>query len=182
MDHSPQLSPRLRGLCAVLKWLTVLSIVFSAWAFFAFDIIDQMLDAYWDRLNVEQQAIVTVHDTKRRLLMALAALGYFAPVLIPIAAFRVFHHFHTSDVLSTKAARRVRFLGTTIIIYALTQIVSYSLSILLLTYDNPPGEKIFSIGINSSQLVTLMIGIIIVVVGHIFTYANAIAEENRQFI
>ena len=182
MDQSPQLSPRLRLLCAALKWLTIACVLFSAWAFFAFDVIDQMLDAYWARLNTEQQAVVTVHNTKRYMLMMLATVGYFAPVLIPIAAFRVFHHFHKSDVLSTEAAKRVRFLGVTIIIYALTQIVSFTLSVVLLTYDNPTGEKVLSIAVNTSQLITLMIGIIIVVIGHIFTYANAIAEENRQFI
>jgi len=137
---------------------------------------------YWDRLSESSQAVVSVHEFKKSLLTLIATVSFFAPVLILIGVFRVMQTLRTSDPFKAATGRSVRFLGATIVAYAISRLVNYTLVILALTYDNPPGKKEFSIAVDTTNLTVLMIGIIILLVGHILTEATKLAEENRQFV
>ena len=54
--------------------------------------------------------------------------------------------------------------------------------VLGLTYDNGPGNRALTLGINSNTVILLMIGAVILVIGQILTQATDIAHENEQFI
>lgn len=168
--------------CLAGQIVTVLIALLSLWIFFEQAVVDQTLDMYWNRLTERSQSIVTFNPLKKQLLTALATLSFFAPVLILLGAFRVFSALRTGDPFRPEATISVRFLGLTILAYGLSKIASHSLSVVLMTYDNPPGQKEFSIAFGPDTLITFMIGVIIVITGHVFTYATGLAEENRQFV
>ena len=182
MDESYKLPRTMRYTCVGFQCLVLFLALIAVWGYFEYNIIDQSLDAYMGRLSDDAREGVTYSGTKKSLLVTLATIAYFAPVLILIGAFRVFQVFRTTDPLGPEASKSVRFLGITIVIYALSRIMNYSLSVFLLTYDNPPGTKELSIAVNNQDLMILMIGAILMIIGHILTQAALIAEENRQFI
>lgn len=182
MTSTYTLSPTLKRLCVFGQVLAVLLALFSVWVFFAQGVVEQSLDAYWQRLSQTAKDVVVYSDLKKNLLIMIATLSYFAPAFILCGAYLVFGAFRRGDPFRKETVRSVRFLGMTIIVYALSKIITYSLVVLVLTYDNPPGTKELSLVVNGHTLVTLMIGIIILAVGHILIQASKIAEENRQFI
>lgn len=182
MNESYKLPKVMRYLCIGFQFLVLFLTLFAIWGYFEYNIIDHSLDAYLGRLSEDARAAVTYSDLKKTLLISLATVAYFAPVLILFGAFRVFQVFRTHDPFNPKAAKSVRFLGLTIVVYALSRALNFSLSVLLLTYDNPPGTKELTIAMNNQDMITLMIGAILIFIGHILIQAALIAEENRQFV
>ena len=182
MEPVYQLPSQLKYLCLTFQGVAVLVAILALWLFFYQGAIDTSINQYWERISPQAQANVTIHDFKRLLLSAIATVAYFAPILILTGAFLTLGAFRTHDPLSLKSAKSVRFLGITIILYALSKIATFSLVVIALTYDNPPGTKEFAIAVDTHTLVTLMIGVIIVVIGHMLTEATRVAEENKQFI
>ncbi|HCE21395.1 MAG TPA: DUF2975 domain-containing protein, partial [Hyphomonas sp.] len=85
-------------------------------------------------------------------------------------------------VFAPAAVRAVRFLGLTIFLFAAVQLILPTLMVLGLTYDNGPGNRALTLGINSNTVILLMIGAVILVIGQILTQATDIAHENEQFI
>lgn len=182
MSTEYSLPRSMRYICLGFQILTVLLALFSVWAFFAYNIIDQTMDVYWNRVSEDARSVITYSPTKKLLLQALATAGFFAPVLILIGTFRVFGTLRTSDPFRKQVAHAMRFLGASITAYALSRIAVYPASVLVMTYDNPANQKELSIALDTSTLIVLMIGIAIVMIGHIFIHAVKMAEENRQFV
>lgn len=182
MPIAHKLPDSMRHLCLAFQILVIILALFAAWSFFEYNVVDQSLDQYLARLSEDARAGVTYSPLKKNLLVALATVSFFAPVLILCGAFNVFAAFRKTDPFDPKSAKSIRFLGLTIVIFAISRIVNYTLSVFLMTYDNPTGTKELAIAINNHDLVTLMIGVILIIVGHILTRAALIAQENRQFV
>ncbi|MEM8616360.1 MAG: DUF2975 domain-containing protein [Pseudomonadota bacterium] len=182
MVESFTLPRSMRYICLAFQGLVVLIAILSVWLYFQSDTMDQILDVYLSRLSDEAREVLTYSDVKKSLLITLATVAFFAPVLILYGAFGVFQVYRRTDPFHPKAAKSVRFLGLTIVIYAFSRIINHSLTVLLLTYDNPPGTKELSIAINTQDLIVLMIGTLLVIIGHILARAAKIAQENRQFV
>ncbi len=176
------LPKRWRQVCRVGQGLCIFVMALALWGYFYFDIPEQTIDRYWELLSPEVQAVVTYSSVKKALLVTLATISYFAPTFIVVGAFLVFGSFAAGEVLTSAASRRIRFLGITILAYALSQIFFHSLMILALTYDNPSQMKVLALAVNNQQIVSLMIGIIIILIGHIYYKASIMAEENKHFV
>jgi heme/copper-type cytochrome/quinol oxidase subunit 4 len=80
------------------------------------------------------------------------------------------------------AVRAVRFLGLMIFLFAAIQLVMPTLMVLGLTFDNGEDRRALTIAVNSMQVVLLLIGAIILIIGQILTQATDIALENEQFV
>ncbi|MEM7491994.1 MAG: DUF2975 domain-containing protein [Pseudomonadota bacterium] len=182
MDSTYTVSPLVRGLCIGFQILCGLIAVISIWAFFALNMTDQIIETYWARVSEDARAVITYSANKKFVLQSLAAASFFAPVLILIGAFRVFGTLRLGDPFRPQSVRSVRFLGASIIAYALSRILIYSLSVLAMTYDNPDGLKEVSISLETNNLIILMVGVILVIVGQVFAHAAELADENRQFV
>ena len=119
---------------------------------------------------------------KKLLLQTLATISYFSLVLILLGAARVFSVFQTGKVFGPIAVRAVRFLGLMIFLFAAIQLVMPTLMVLGLTFDNGEDRRALTIAVNSMQVVLLLIGAIILIIGQILTQATDIALENEQFV
>ena len=181
--NTPTLLPdRTRLVCRVLKWLALLILVLMVAAYFLMDVSTSILDSAWEGLQPHVREDVSYSGGKKLLLHVLAAIGYFSLTLIVIGAARVFSVFQKGVVFAPAAVRAVRFLGLTIFLFAAVQLILPTLMVLGLTYDNGPGNRALTLGINSNTVILLMIGAVILVIGQILTQAIDIAHENKQFI
>ena len=60
-------------------------------------------------------------------------------------------------------------------------IMKAALSVVL-SFHNPPGQKVLAIEFGSNDVIGLFLAGLLVAVGHIFSEARAIAEENASFV
>ena len=69
-----------------------------------------------------------------------------------------------------------------IFLFAAIRLVMPTLIVLALTLDNDDGLRSLTISIDMSEIILLIIGAAILVIGQILTQAVDIARENNQFI
>ena len=182
MNTSTLLPDRTRFVCRLLKWLALFALILMVAAYFLMDVSTTILDSAWESLQPHVREDVSYSAGKKLLLQILAGIGYFSFTLIVLGAARVFNVFQKGVVFTPAAVRAVRFLGLTIFLFAAVQLILPTLMVLGLTYDNGPGNRALTLGIDSSTFILLMIGAVILIIGQILTQAIDIAHENEQFI
>ena len=176
------LPDRTRMTCRILKWLSLAVVAMIVVTYFAADITAAMTDAIWAGLQPQVRDDVTYTSGKKLMLQSLSAVGYFSLALIALGAARAFGVFQKGVVFAPAAVRAVRFLGIMVFVFAAIQLVLPTLMVLAITYDNGEDKRALTIAINSKELILLMIGAIIMVIGQVLTQATDIAQENEQFI
>ena len=73
----------------------------------------------------------------------------------------------------------LRRFGKTLLIYAALRSVVKALAVLLVTMNNPAGERYLKFGLGDDDIVLALIGKLILVVGSVMADAARIADENR---
>ncbi len=58
----------------------------------------------------------------------------------------------------------------------------FALAVLAVTLGNPPGQRLLSVGFSSSQLVTLFMGAMFLVIAWVMDEARELAEDQAQII
>ncbi|WP_052249525.1 hypothetical protein [Tateyamaria sp. ANG-S1] len=79
-------------------------------------------------------------------------------------------------------ARRVLRIGQGLLALAVVEIVSNTVIILALTWNNPTGERTLSITIDGSGLFLLLAAALLTLFGYIQSEAARLMAENREFI
>ena len=177
-----ELSPRLRLICRVSKWATLALGVLLLALLFTGGVISAITAQAWTQLAPETQAAIQFSDAKKAQVQALAYAGYLAPFLILFGAFRMFSALQTGAVFSLKTVKALRFLGLMVLLEAIFRSLFGSLMILLMTFDASSGHRTLSISIGSQQLIAILVGIIFLIIGHVFTQAVHISDESRQIV
>lgn len=181
--NAPLLLPNSTRLaCRILKWLALATIVLIVALYFLTDANAAILDSAWASLQPHIREDVTYSAGKKLLMHTLAGISYFSLVLVLIGAARVFSLFQKGAVFTPIAVRAVRSLGLMIFLLAAIQLIMPTLMVLGLTYDNGSDKRVLTISLNASQIIFLMIGGVILIIGQILTQAIDIAQENEQFI
>lgn len=177
-----ELTARMRLICTVSKWATVAIGAVLMLILFQTDVVSEITGQAWNSLGPETQAAIQFDEAKRTQVNTFALLGYIAPMLILFGAFRMFAALEAGTVFSIRTVKALRFLGLMVLVEAVFRTLFGSLLILLMTYDAADGQRTLSIGINSNQLFAILVGIIFLIIGHVFTQAVHISDENRQIV
>ena len=69
-----------------------------------------------------------------------------------------------------------------VLIEAVIRSVFISLMVLFMTYDAGEGQRTLTISIGSHQLIAILVGIVFLIIGHVFTQAVHISDESRQIV
>lgn len=180
-----KLPHRTRRFCQFLKWFTVAAIFFYGFIVVWYSAMDLTIDHYWQRFSEKDPdiaALVQTGSTKKAALQILAFMEIIIPLTVFLAAIRLFAKFQTGEVFTQKTLSAMRILAGTILFYALSKVLMYSAFVGVFTFDNPKGHRLISIYINSSQILTLIIGIIFMIITIIFSEAVRQSDENRQIV
>lgn len=102
-------------------------------------------------------------------------------------AYALFKGFRVDGVFTLKAALRLRKIGWLIFVLAPVSILSELLGILALTCLSNCGNAIaddvrITLSLNDTDVYALVIGLLIIAVGHIFVEAVRLSEENEAFV
>ena len=93
--------------------------------------------------------------------------------------FRDFGHGET--VTGTLATRLERF-GAAVALQALLNPLVSTLLGVVLTLGNPPGQRVLAISLSSHDVVSVLVGMLVIGVGAVMREAARIARENEGFI
>ncbi|MEM8634162.1 MAG: DUF2975 domain-containing protein [Pseudomonadota bacterium] len=177
-----ELPNRTRKWCSTLKWISVGLIVLMVADLIFAGVLGRIIQGHYLALSDIARDDVRFSNDKMRLLRILAFFAWAGATLILFAGFRLFSTLSGGEPFSTRVQRDIRFLGATILLNGIIGLFMRSAFTLALTYDNPPGKGELSIAISSSQISYLLVGGIILILGHIFLQAVRISDENRQIV
>ena len=176
------LSKRLKLVCKVLMWLSLgLSLAFVVLGY-SKDLQGLLIEDYYLRIDVEYRTPIQISSLKTFALHALAFVTISSNLLIYLAITNVFLKMSTGRVFSLPAVKSIRILGLMILIYTLINVSSFPLMVGVWTYDNPEGYRLFSGSLSTHQGMMFLMGGILLMIGHIYTEASRMAEENRQYV
>ena len=105
------------------------------------------------------------------------------PTRQPVPETRaLFQRYRRHEVLTPTCARHIRRAGLWLVVPAGVQLILPTLTVLLLTASNPPGERMLSVSLSSQSLGFVLAGGFLTVIGCAMAEAARAAEENAGFI
>ena len=174
-----EFSPGLKRACRIVQLLLIVAVLAGVAVLVFGDVVNVTIDRYWDDLDPQRQAAVTYDGGRKTWLASLSIAAFAAPVLIIAGAFRLFGVLAKGDVFSAKVVASVRFLGLTIIGYGVARILFGSGMYALLTYGP---DTLVKLAVTNEALTVIITGLVVWTLGYLIGKAQAVAEENRQFV
>lgn len=96
--------------------------------------------------------------------------------------YLLFGQFAGQDVLTRRAARLIRQIGTGLLAVAILRILATPLQSLIVTLPAMPGSRMVSVNVSSSDVGFLLAAGLMAVIGWAMEDAARVAEENRGFV
>ncbi|MEM1286042.1 MAG: hypothetical protein AAGH43_11695 [Pseudomonadota bacterium] len=96
--------------------------------------------------------------------------------------FRLFRRLSVGFVLDQMNAKLVSRAGIGFVIFAGTAVLSNTLTTLLLSLHNPPGERILSIGFTTSDIGAFAAGFALFGLGSVLGEAARVADDNASIV
>lgn len=94
----------------------------------------------------------------------------------------IFRDFGRGETVSLTLARRLERFGGAVALQALVNPVVATLLGLTLTLGNPAGQRVLAISLASHDVVSVLVGLLVIGVGAVMREAARIARENEGFI
>jgi len=119
---------------------------------------------------------------QRLLLWGLAAL-VAAPGLVALATMAgLFGAFARGEVFTDFAARAIRRVGLMLVVGAVLKVVAGAARSVVVTYTNPPGERMLAVSVGSEEALLVLLGGLLVVIGQAMAEAARMEREMRAII
>lgn len=117
-------------------------------------------------------------------------LGGFAIAMLPAAAgifgllalHRLFRLYAAGQVFTRANTRALRQFAAAVLAYGLTRPLAYSLTVLLMTYDNPPGQRHLAIQMSDGEVTALFLGVLFLAIAWVMDEARELAEDQAQIV
>ena len=129
-----------------------------------------------------ERALSSIPFPQRSILAVLLVVN-LALVLGIIWALRsVCRHFENGDYFSPQALENVFSLGAWMISFAVFDIASDPVGIMVATLDFPEVKRVIDVSLDGGEVFTMILGALMLLFGWIFREAALLAEENRQIV
>lgn len=118
----------------------------------------------------------------RLTILALACVPMSIILLIFHNLAKLFQLYQQGYLFEIENIKRIRAIGIYLIASQMLQLIYQPLMTILLTFDQPPGHRIVSIGFGSTDLVTLMTGLVILTASWIVAEAHQLKNDAQLTI
>ena len=116
--------------------------------------------------------------------------GGFLIAMLPTAAAlyglfalrRLFRLYAEGQVFSPANTRAFRRFALAVFAFALARPIAFTLTVLLLTIDNPPGQRMLSFSLGDGDLLALFLGGLFLVIAWVMDEGRALAEAESEYI
>ena len=95
---------------------------------------------------------------------------------------RLFRLYEVGDIFSADAARCLRQFAVAVMLQALLRPITGAALSVIMTFHNPPGERMLSLTIGSGEFAALLLGGLLLVIAWIMGEGARMADENRLFV
>lgn len=164
-----------------MSWLTVVTMLALAggyavvWLFA--DIRMQALSAYLTGIAARDVPVATL-------------IGGFVLGLVPLGmllcslshAVRFFRLYLDGDLFPPQAGKHLSDIGTVLLLLGPAMIVVRALSSVLFSLHLPDGHRHLSISLGGIDLLVVIIGGLVFMIGHLLDAASQVADDNRQIV
>ena len=174
---------QLDRLAQVMQWfcLTALAVVALAAAFAGIQLLGDpaLATSYFPNAGLYAERIT---GTQIGLSLAVNLLTILLVCRGLYALWAMFGAFRIGDLISTHTSSLMRQAGGAFLSAAIWSMIANTLTILILTANNPAGERQLAIGLSSNQLFPVLLAGVLFAIGHVMKVATEIEAENREFI
>ncbi|WP_298862115.1 DUF2975 domain-containing protein [uncultured Gimesia sp.] len=172
---------RTSTICKVLYYCCIISLfampILLVWVWLYADLIAASAS------SLPASAIQHPLPVWTKCLMVLLSATVMAPTYWGLFSIRQFlKACCAEDYLSSQNSRYLKRLAFGLFGTALLSPISCSILSVLLTIDNPPGQKMLTIGISSNQIILAAVGGLLFVLANLIQRASLIAEEHAQIV
>jgi hypothetical protein len=139
-------------------------------------------DEIASRVGLAGVALPPLTIASRWMFVALGTLpaAIFAAGLL--SARRVFQGFTRGDFFARGTVAGLRGFAACAAAAALAAIVASAVASVVLTNDLGPGQRRLAIGVGSGELLQLLTAALVWVISQVLAEAQALADENAQFV
>ncbi|MGL4319925.1 MAG: DUF2975 domain-containing protein [Paracoccaceae bacterium] len=127
-------------------------------------------------------AVTAFSAPKVGLAAAMGLLALIPALYALLHMRRLFRLYLAGQVLTAPAARHIRQIGLALVTIGCTGPLIPTLQTLIMTADNPAGQRMLQISLSSDNLGFLLAGGLLTVVGWAMTEAARVAEDNQGFV
>ena len=131
-------------------------------------------------LDAETPIAVTPQAFALMLLVSTLHVGLLAAAMWEMA--RLFSGFSKHAILVPDTGKHLRRTGALLFLFAVLSPVARTVGALAVTLANPPGQRLFSVSLDSQDMVLALIAVLLLMLGHVMAEAAQIAEDNRQIV
>lgn len=179
-SFSPDSLRRIRRLALAVRAMCLLGLL----------AIGTMPFIFWAQPHWVADVVLNQWSVRTIQLDLGSRLGGLAGSLLPTAAslvalaqmWALFGCFARGELLARAPARHLRRLGLALCALAVAQPLGRTLSILALTWGNPPGERQIWLGLSSDHYLSLLFGLLLLALAQVLAEAARVADENAEFV
>ena len=167
---------RVRRLAGLMSWVTLAlgALMTVASIYIWFD---------WSAPVPASPEFVQISTATQASLMALVGLPALGLMLWGLwNAFWLFRNLRGGAVFVTETGTRIHRVGLAILLLPFVGVASGAAATVITSWNNPPGEHEISVTIGSADVVMLVAGAMLLLLGWAMAKATSIADENRQFV
>lgn len=132
-------------------------------------------------LGLAKEDITLTNSTRLAGLLICLVPGSVVMLLFA-DALALFRSYATGEIFSVSAVQRLRSIASRILTLGAFQPFVRTVLILDLTFNNPPGHRLLSIGFNSNDYMTLAFGGLMLAISWAMVEAARAVEENERFV
>ena len=117
-----------------------------------------------------------------RAMLAVAAVTVLLWLVVLDQMRRLFRCFASGQVLSDAVAGHIRRIGWGLLGLSIWQVLVVPVTSVLLTWDNPAGQRSLSVGLNSDMVGFALAAGLMIVIGWAMREGAAARSENQAFV
>jgi hypothetical protein len=175
LTHVQKLSGRMKNICSVIMGVIPLCLILI-WVNFEFTASTFQLFA-----DIPYQPEYMTQVTLIFGFIVSAALASF--IFYALHKLRQFFvSCSAGDVFTSENGCYLHRFSIFTMLYAVLTIPAKALLALILTINNPPGERILSISLSSTELSLVFLGAVFLVISWIIKESARIAEDNANIV
>jgi hypothetical protein len=113
-------------------------------------------------------------------LVALVPVGVGLFALLQV--WHLFGDYARGAIFTARATARLRRLAWSVIGVALAQLLARTGLGLVLTMNNPPGQRALVVSLSSHDYILLLFGLLLLAIAWVMVEATRLARENEEFV
>ena len=175
MDIIQRYSQRIRRLFQALLVLIPLAL------FYFWFISDTTTNGF---IDLDVSAYTSVPLSRVTQLQAFAASMLPSGIIMYalVQLIKLFKLYEAGIIFKTSNVVCYQKLGYTLFLWSLGSVVYSGLISVILSFNNPPGQRVLQLSVGSFDLVAIICGIIVLMISWVMKEGQKIAEENSHTV